>query len=100
MATILIISGASAQNSVHPMIFPLWSFTIAFSMPSVCFNVRERTTEVAGKRETLKEYPLFSGKSDMSQRRVDKYGIRNRVTISDVPFLVSEKLVADDPEII
>jgi len=36
----------------------------------------------------------------MSQWRVDKYGIRNRVTISDVPFLVSEKLVADDPEII
>ena len=33
-----------------------------------CFQhaVRERTTEVAGKRETLKEYPLFSASSSVS----------------------------------
>ncbi len=53
--TILIISDASAQNKVHPMIFPVCASTIAFSMPSTFCNVRARATAVAGKRDTLNE---------------------------------------------
>ena len=72
---------------------------------AVCLFQRARTyhrsSRQTGNLKRISSFQcFFFGKSDMSQRRVDKYGIRNRVTISDVPFLVSEKLVADDPEII
>ena len=65
IATILMISEASAQNSVQPIIFPLWLLMMAFSIPSVCRNVRARTTEDAGNRETLNEYPLFRASSSL-----------------------------------